>query len=190
MHKLIYLVATTADGFIATASGGFEVFVNEGEHVPELLADFPETIPEHVRGFVGLKGAANRSLDTVLMGRATYEIGLRDGVTNPYPHLKQYVFSNSLGRSPDPAVQVVSGDPLGLVRELKQRSGLGIWLCGGGNLAAQLFPEIDELILKVNPVVIGRGIPLFGGPVAPSRMRLLEHRVYANGYARMRYALR
>ncbi|QKW17421.1 dihydrofolate reductase family protein [Verrucosispora sp. NA02020] len=62
--------------------------------------------------------------------------------------------------SDDPAVEIVSGDPVAFVRDLKQRSGGDIWLCGGGQLAGQLLPEVDELVVKVNPIVVGSGIPL------------------------------
>ena len=55
-----------------------------------------------------------------------------------------------------------TADALATVRELKRREGLAIYLCGGGNLAGELLPEIDRLILKRNPVVLGDGIRLFG----------------------------
>jgi dihydrofolate reductase len=50
----------------------------------------------------------------------------------------------------------VSTDPLSRVRALKQDTGRGIWLCGGAELAAAILPAIDELMLKVNPVLFGR----------------------------------
>ena len=39
-----------------------------------------------------------------------------------------------------------------------------LWLCGGGKLAGSLIEHqlIDQLVLKINPVMIGTGIPLFG----------------------------
>ena len=57
-------------------------------------------------------------------------------------------------------VTVVADDPTGLVRRLKAEDGLDIWPCGGGDLAGQLVDEIDELHLKVNPVLLGDGVPL------------------------------
>ncbi|MET0389094.1 MAG: dihydrofolate reductase family protein [Polyangiales bacterium] len=189
MRKLIYYVSTTADGFIATASGGFDVFLQDGEHMPDMLAEYPETLPAHVRAPLGIADAPNRRFDAVLMGRATYAVGLPHGVTSPYPHLAQYVVSKSLTVT-DPTVQQIAADPLRAVRELKQKPGLDIWLCGGGVLAAELAPELDELILKQHPVVIGAGTPLFARAITPARMRLLDHRTYANGYQRLHYSLR
>lgn len=115
------------------------------------------------------------------MGRATYEPGLKLGWTSPYAHLRQYVVSRTLV-SPDPAVTVV-GDPVALVRELKEQEGMDIWLCGGGKLAAALRDEIDELIIKRNPLVIGSGIPLFDGPFTPTGFAPVSTRSFDSGLA-------
>ena len=189
MRKLIYYIATTADGFIAAEDGSFAAFPQEGEHFSDLIADFPETFPAHVQSALGIT-APNQRFDTVLMGRATYDVGASVGLTNPYPHLAQYVFSRSMQRAPDPQVSLVSTEVVPFVRSLKQRAGRDIWLCGGGKLAADLFSEIDELILKINPLILGQGRPLFARAVPPTLMSLIERKTYANGNVRMHYALR
>ena len=58
------------------------------------------------------------------------------------------------------------------------------------DLATHLFPEIDELILKVNPVVIGRGIPLFRGEVRPTAVEVIERKSYDNGFRMESYRLK
>ena len=189
MPELVYYVACTADGFIARADGSFDCFLSEGEHFADLLACFPETFPAHFREAVGLR-AENQRFDVVLMGRKTYEVGLKIGVTNPYPHMKQYVFSRSMTESPDAAVELVSEDAAAKVRELKRGSGRDIWLCGGSELATRLFPLIDELILKINPVVIGAGIPLFGGEVETTALEVADSKSYSNGFRMVRYRLK
>src|SRR5690606_28939875 len=107
--------------------------------------------------------ADNRVFDTVLMGRKTYEVGSTAGFTNPYPTLKQYVFSRSMPESPDPQVQLVRERAPETVGHLKEAQGKDIWLCGGAELASTLMEAglIDCLIIKLNPVVFGAGIPLF-----------------------------
>jgi dihydrofolate reductase len=185
-RRLVYYVACSVDGFIARKDGSFDWFLQEGDHLRDLIADFPETMPGHLRGPLGVS-APNRCFDTVLMGRHTYEVGRAIGVTSPYPHLRQYLFSRTLATSPDPSVQLVSSEPEALVRELKKERGKDIWLCGGADLAAALADEIDDLILKSNPVLLGEGIPLFarGGP--PRSLRLLHYKHYDNGFVRLHY---
>ena len=137
-RKLTYYVACTVDRFIAREDGSFDCFPMEGEHFADLFELFPETIPGHLRDILGVKGQ-NQRFDAVLMGRKTYEVGLNVGVTNPYPSLKQYVVSRSMKSSPDENVELVSGDVISFVQELKKESGRDIWLCGGAELASTLF---------------------------------------------------
>lgn len=187
MRSLVYLVAMTMDGCIASVDRGDpDFFPFEGPHVADLLAEFPEMIPGHLRGRIGLEGVANQRFDTVLMGRTTYGIGEATGVRSPYPHLQQYVVSRSLTVRPDPDVELIRGDVVRRVRELKALGGKDIWLCGGGALAAQLVDEIDELILKVSPVFLGEGVPLFDGPIGARRVAITNQTSYPNGFTLVR----
>ena len=186
MSQLIYLVACTVDRFIARDDGSFDFFLMEGEHVSDLLSNFPETIPDHLRGTLGIT-ADNQHFDTVLMGRRTYEVGVKEGITNPYPHMKQHLFSRTLKQSLDPAVELVSSDPVTFVQELKQQSSKNIWLCGGGDLATVLFPAIDEMILKVHPFLLVSGIPLFSGTIPLTSLELTDNKIYKNGFMLLHY---
>ncbi|MGL5064593.1 MAG: dihydrofolate reductase family protein [Microcoleus sp.] len=188
MKKLIYYIACTLDGFIAREDGSFDCFPMEGEHFADLFQFFPETIPAHVQKALGIP-PENKQFDTVLMGRNTYEVGAKIGLTNPYPTLKQYVFSRTMQASPDENVELVSDNVVGLVGELKQETGKDIWLCGGSDLAATIFSEIDEIIVKLNPVIIGAGIPLFSKAVSTTDLELLDRKIYNNGFMLLHYRL-
>lgn len=183
MRKLTYFDATTIDGFIAAPNGDFDFFLQHvtGDFLPYLVNEWPETLSTPGRTALGIGEVPNSRFDTVLMGRGTYEVGLPDGLTSPYPHLRQIVLSRSMTQSPDPAVEVVAEDPLALVRGLKREDGLDIWLCGGADLAGQLLPEIDELVVKQYPIVSGSGMPLFRADFAPHHLRLADHRVFEGG---------
>jgi dihydrofolate reductase len=166
MRRLTYFVAATLDGFIAapdrsdpTGPGGFWPLTED--YLAHLVAEYPETLPATARDALGVTAAGTR-FDTVLMGRRTHGIGLAAGVTNAYPHLRNLVFSRTLDADLDPSVEVVAADPVARVRELKAEPGGGLWLCGGGDLAGALHDEIDELVLKVAPLTLGAGVPLFG----------------------------
>jgi dihydrofolate reductase len=185
-RKLVYLVAKTADGFIAHGDGRLDGFLFQGEHMLDLCRTFPETIPGHMREALGVV-AANQRFDTVLMGRRTYQPALDLGIPSPYPHLRQIVFSRSLPARNDPNLMVVADDPLPMVRNLKSEPGRDVWLCGGAELAATLFPEIDELIPKIHPIVFGAGIQIFARAVELTRFALVQSRQFANGCIQLHY---
>ncbi|GAA3396623.1 dihydrofolate reductase family protein [Cryptosporangium minutisporangium] len=189
MRTLTYYVAASLDGYIAAPDGSYEFLPFEGEVRDAILAEYPETMPVHVREPFGLTAVPHRHFDTVLMGRGTYEPALKAGITSPYAHLKQYVVSRTL-RPTDSEVEIVADDPAALVRALKKQDGMGIWLAGGGKLAAALRDEIDVLIIKHNPVVVGSGIPLFDGPFAPTNFLPTARRDFDSGVSIVTYAKR
>lgn len=171
MRRLTYFVAATLDGFIAAPGGGDpsgqDFLPVTPDLVEFLVSQFPETLPGPAREAMGIT-AAGQVFDTVLEGRASYEVGLAAGLDDAYPHLRHLVFSSTLGSSPSDDVEVVVEDALGRVRALKAEDGKDIWLVGGGKLAHSLLPEIDRLIIKLNPSVIGSGVPIFDGPFQPT----------------------
>jgi dihydrofolate reductase len=184
LRNLVYYVAVTLDGFIAGPDGGDPTgesyFPLPQDLIEFIVTEFPETLPATARRAMGID-APGKNFDTVLEGRASYEIGLAVGVTNAYPHLRHLVFSTTMGRSPDPTVELVAAGPLQTVRSLKAEGGLDIWLGGGGKLAHALLPEIDRLILKQHAAVIGSGIPLFDGPFQPQLFRPTDLRQLDSG---------
>ncbi|THG30998.1 dihydrofolate reductase family protein [Naasia lichenicola] len=186
MRSLVYFVATSADGYIAEPDGRFDRFPVQGDHIDALIAEFPEMLPGSARTALRIDGAGR--FDTVLEGRATHQVGLDAGIADAYPHLRHLVFSSTLD-AVDPAVELVRDDPLALVRDLKRADGADIWLCGGGRLAATLLPEIDEIVLKVNPVLFGEGIPLLGG-TRPVDLELIGVRPFEPGVVWQSYRIR
>ncbi|MEA5475373.1 dihydrofolate reductase family protein [Synechococcus sp. CCY9201] len=164
MSELIYYVASTLDGFIAHEDGSFDGFAWDDEVVSDFLSD-------------------QKQFDTVLMGRKTYEVGLKEGKTSPYPELRQIVFSKSMGESPDPAVELVTSDLIHFVKRLKSESDRPIWVCGGSEIATQLAKAglFDKIIIKLNPVIFGSGIPLFGLIPQHVSLKLVDQKTYGCG---------
>jgi dihydrofolate reductase len=172
MQRLTYHVSTSLDGFIAREDGSYDCFPN-----------FPDATNEYL--------AALKNYGSVLMGRKTYEVGLRVGVASPYPHLKQFVFSKTLLKSPCEAVTLKRGELVETVRQLKSTTGAGIYLCGGADLARQLFDAnlIDEVIVKIQPVLLGQGISLVGPMRNERALRLNSSTIHPSGVAVLRYSL-
>ncbi|WP_330173670.1 dihydrofolate reductase family protein [Streptomyces sp. NBC_01498] len=182
MRRLSYFIAASIDGFIGDPTGEaafFTRFVDE-EYFAFLKEEFPETLPTQGRRPLGIDHLENKRFDTVIQGRRSYDVARDAGVTSPYAHLRQLVASRTL-TAEDPAVEIVSGDVVARVRELKREDGLDIYLCGGATLAGALRDEVDELIVKSYPVLLGSGMPMFGSDCAQGEFTLEAHRVFGNG---------
>lgn len=168
MRELTYYVAVSIDGYIAGPKGEFDRFLAEGDHMAVIGEKYQGTVPTLLADRAGVP-AEGGPFDTVVMGWNTYAVGL-PMLPSPYSHLQQVVFTRShAAPEGSEGVEFTDRDPVEVVRELKQESGLrqeaekGIWLCGGGSLASALIGEIDRLVLKISPVLLGDGIRLFGG---------------------------
>ncbi|UOE46172.1 dihydrofolate reductase family protein [Agromyces larvae] len=189
MRELVYYVAVSLDGFIAGPNGEFDAFPVEGDHMDAINERFPDLIPTDFAAAIGVEQHRS-AFDTVLMGWNTYAVGLPMGVTSPYRHLRQLVFTRS-HEAEGEHLEVTAEDPVAVVRRLKAEPGASIWLCGGGALAATLADEIDRLVLKRSPVLFGSGVPLFGQRrYTPERLDEITTTAYRSGVVFSEYARR
>lgn len=136
-----------------------------------------------------------KTIDTILMGRKTYEVALRGSPKkneSPYPGLKSYVFSATLDPKAHPHVTIVPRDAPGFVRRLKSEPGKDICLMGGGELAHSLFEAglIDEVGFNIHPVLLGSGIPVFHTMSRQINLELLESQTFKNGCVSVRYRVK
>ena len=174
MRRIIYHVATTLDGFIAHEDGSIDGFPTKGDHVAEYL--------QHLEGY-----------DTVLMGRRTYEFGYGFGLEPgqpAYPHMQHYVFSSTLRfEDPHDKVELIDSGGLSFVRALRATDGGDVYLCGGGAFAGWMLGHglIDELLIKLNPVVFSKGIRLFGDSGRQVDVSLRSSKSYNSGVQLLRY---
>jgi dihydrofolate reductase len=133
-----------------------------------------------------------KTIDTVLMGRKTYEVALRHSKSkSPYSGVKSYVFSRTLNAD-GAGTTIVSTDPGAFVRQLKSEPGKDICVMGGGDLARSLFEAavIDEIGFNIHPVLLGSGIPLFHQMSRQIDLELVECRRFRNGCVYVRYRVR
>ena len=176
-REVTYYVATSVDHYIAHEDETIGGFATEGHAITDYLNSL-------------------RDYDTVLMGRRTYEWGYQFGVqpgqpVATYGHMMQYVFSQTMEAYEHEQLRVIRDDPATFVRQLKTQPGGAIYVSGGGQLAGHLLAHrlVDRLILKVNPVVFGSGIALFGDLTAGVSLSLLDAKVYNNGVVFLSYAV-
>ena len=172
MRDIVYDFAMTIDGFICREDGSAEGFIPNGGHLTDYLARLEQ-------------------YDTVIMGRRTYEFGYEFGLKpgdRAYAHMDHYIFSNSLTLDSD-QVNVVGRDDVDLVRRLKAASGREIYLCGGGVFAGMLLEQklIDQIVIKLNPVLFGQGRKPFSTGTDATTFSLVESKEYDNGVALLRY---
>jgi dihydrofolate reductase len=168
MRRVRYRVAASLDGFIAGPNGEIDWIV------PDPTADF---------------ASVYASVDTVLLGRRTYELTLQPGAP-PWPAgWRIYVCSRTLDPAQHPGVVVISDNVDTVVTALRAAAGRDIWLFGGGSLFASLLAAdlVDDIELAVMPVLLGGGVPLVS-PAAPrSRLTLTRSNASPSGVVNLHY---
>ncbi|MGI9551679.1 MAG: dihydrofolate reductase family protein [Aurantibacter sp.] len=168
MRKIVYYVAISLDGFIAGPEDDISGFVHQEELVHKYLND--------------LKG-----YDTVIMGRKTYELGYKFGLEPgqpAYPHMQHYLFSKTLHfENASDKIKVCNLD-INIVEKLKEEEGTDIYLCGGAQFAGWLLKHqlIDVLRVKLNPFLLGKGIPLFSGVERQHTLKLKHDEAFPDGF--------
>ena len=173
MRKIVYYVAISIDGFISGLNDDISGFVGTGNGVDKYLADLA-------------------NFDTVIMGRNTYEFGYKYGLRPgqpAYPNMKHYIFTDNLKLENLSKQLEVKNLDLTEIDKLKMHEGTDIYLCGGGQFAGWLLDnkKIDTLKLKLNPLILGQGIKLFGNSNSNYKLELLETADYENGLQIMTY---
>lgn len=187
MRQLVYFVATSADGYIAGPAGQVDFFPMQGDHILAQARELPETLPLHVRSALSVSLREEPRFDTVLMGRKTYQPARAAGIEDPYAPLETIVVSRREAAVERGSFRITGDDPLQVVRELKRRPGRDIWLCGGAQLAAALLPELDELVLKINPVLACDGIRAIERGFSPRQLELRSRRAFESGVTWLTY---
>src|SRR6478672_975218 len=130
-----------------------------------------------------------KTIDTMLVGRKTYEMSLRLGAKFDSTS-RTIVFSRRPppGDAP-PRVEFVNGAIGPFVSRLREEPGKDIWLMGGGDLIASFLDEkaIDELVISVAPVFIGDGIPLIARRHRHVPLELRSVEQFEDGLVQLHY---
>jgi len=171
MRRVRYNVAASLDGYIAGPRGEFDWIPNDP------TVDF---------------AAIFARVDTVLLGRHSYELTRRQGGGQWGPGMRVYVFSRTLRAGDHPEVTVVSDDGAGVVAALRAESGDGdIWLFGGGALFGSLLTagQVDAVEVTVVPILLGGGVPLLPPGTARAALALDATRRYPSGMVTLSYAV-
>ena len=169
MRKITYGGACSADAYITGAGEAID-WIRMSEDVNAIMAE------------------SWKGVDTILMGRKTYEFSLKMGGGATTPGITSYVFSRTMTDRPKGA-ELVRGDAVEFVRELKARRGGDIILMGGGELGSALIAGgvVDEIGLSVHPLLLGTGTPLFQPMNRRVELELVEARAISQGCVFVRW---
>ena len=176
MGKVIYYVASSLDGYIAT----------EDHNLDWLLTFGFEAFQSHFDQF-------RADIGSLVMGSATYEwVRRQEPDSWEYGALPcQVLTSRTLQAPPDSGVRFVSGDIGQICADaLEDAAGRNVWLVGGGNVAAQ-FAEaglLDEMRVTYMPVALGAGRPLLPVSTPTAPMQLTGTTSFNGGAAELRFA--
>jgi dihydrofolate reductase len=168
MRRVRYRVAASLDGFIAGPNGEIDWIV------PDPTADF---------------ASVYASVDTVLLGRRTYELTLQPGAPRWPAAWRIYVCSRTLDPAQHSGVVVISDNVDTVVTALRAEAGRDIWLFGGGSLFASLLAAdlVDDIELAVMPVLLGGGVPLVSPGARRSRLTLTRSNALPSGVVNLHY---
>ncbi len=170
MAEVVYYVATSIDGFIATSDGGVDWL--------------PGPPPGQDFGYAEFYG----TIDGLVMGSGTYALP-RSVPDWPYSGKPTRVLSSRGLTAATDDVTVAQESPERSVELLSAAGCRRIWLVGGGQTAAQFRRAglITEYILTVVPVSLGEGIPLFAGGEGVQTLAFQESRSLGAGVVQLVY---
>lgn len=129
-------------------------------------------------------------IDTVLMGRKTYEKIESLGIDFPHRNKLCYVISSQTQASPYPYVEFYSGDLEKLAETLKdQDSDKHIMIDGGADLINELsrLKLIDEWVISIIPIILGGGVKLFKDRCPEQALKLINSQAYRTGLIQLKY---
>ncbi|GEK29869.1 MAG: dihydrofolate reductase family protein [Kurthia sp.] len=157
MRKVILYIATSVDGYIAKEDGSIswleDVEMTEADTSYEQFYD---------------------SVDTVIMGRTTYDQITTELSLDMYPYedATSYIMTSREADKRENC-HFVAGSIIELVKKLKAEAGSNIWIIGGNGVIQALVEAnlIDEYQITLIPIILGKGIPLFNEMEEPVKLK-------------------
>ncbi len=188
MRKIVSFVHLSLDGFVASAQGGLDWV----------------SITEELFDYVGQR--INQT-DTALYGRVTYqmmEAYWPTAAAQPnaskhdlehshwYKNVRKVVLSKTLADKNDANTKIIRSQLSDEITQLKQGAGSEILVFGSPSATHALMAEnlIDEYWIFLNPVLLGRGIPLFKNIQDRTNLKLITSKTFASGVVCLHYEVK
>ena len=170
-------IGTSLDGFIAREDGGLDWLIGGTDLTPQEY------------GY----DAFIKDIDAIVMGRRTYDVGLTFEPW-PYQEMPVIVLSHRPIQQPKSApkakVESMSGEPKDIVAALGKRGLRRLYVDGGETIREFLRAGlVDEITISQLPVLIGKGIPLFGPLSHDVKLRHIKTQTFRGGMVQTTYAV-
>lgn len=185
MRNIVLLMHTSLDGFVAGPDGEMD-WIN---HDNEIFS----YVTEHFK-----------NVDTAIYGRVTY--GMMESywptvTTNPksseaevhhakwYDNINKIVFSKTLQNTTSKNTKIFKEITPATIKSLKAEPGKNIMIFGSPRVTHSMLQQslIDELIININPIILGQGIPLFKNSQEKVSLKTLSSKVFQNGVLGVHY---
>ncbi len=170
-RKVILYIATSLDGYIAKP--------NDDLHFLSIVQKEGEDY-----GY----GSFIDSVDTVILGRKTYEWVLTQVPEFPHADKTTYVITRTKRQSIG-TTHFYTGNLKELVLKLKDEKGKTIFIDGGAEIVNELLKDslIDEFIISIVPILLGSGTKLFNDGRPEQSLQLLTSKQYEKGFVQLHY---
>lgn len=173
MRILTIYIATSLDGYIAKPNDDLsflKLVEKEGEDYG--YTKFIETI------------------DTIILGRKTYDWVLKEIGSSHYDNGDKKVYVITRTQKPSTGkTTFYTGSLIELVRQLKKEKGKNIYCDGGAEIINELLKNdlIDEFIISVIPILLGKGIRLFKDDRPEQQLELVGTKTFDTGLTQLHY---
>ena len=173
MRKLSLFIASSLDGYIAK---------------PNDDLSFLKLVEKEGEDYGYAEFTAN--IDTIILGRRTYDWVLREIGTSHYDNGERNVYvitrteRQSVGKT-----KFYTGNLTELVQQLKSEYGKNIYCDGGAEIVNELLISdlIDEFIVSIVPVLVGNGIRLFKDGRPEQQLELVNTKTFDTGLIQLHY---
>lgn len=181
MRRVIASEMVTLDGYFAGPNGEIDWFV-WNEETAKYAIDLISTV------------------DTILFGRVTYEMMASYWSSASPPtddpiiidkmnNLPKIVFSKTLEKAEWKNTRLIKDNIAEEILKMKKQPGKDMVIYGSGSIVSAFMNLglIDEYHLFVNPIVLGRGKPLFRDLNDKHKLKLTETKTFSNGVVLLHY---
>ena len=170
-RKLILYISTSLDGYIAKPNDDLsflEIVQKEGE-------DYG------YNNFIA-------TVDTVILGRKTYDWVIKQVTTFPHADKETYIITG-IEKPKNGNINFYNGNLKNLVERLKSETGKNIFCDGGAEVVNELLKNrlIDELIISIIPVLVGNGTKLFKDERPEQNLELISSKQFDTGLVQLHY---